>query len=138
MVGSTVRVRVPVRSAVADPNAPDETVSVEGQLLESGDTLVLAASIRREISAFQQYVRYDTFRIARSETAGVEFKEFSSGRSVFLGVVVASGTGLLALAALGLGGDRGGDNGDGDGNGTSGFTVPLMSAARLIWGWSGR
>lgn len=135
--GTVARVRVPVQSAVADPNAPPETVSVEGSVLASGDTLVLAARLSRDISPFQQYVRFDTFRVASAELASVERKEFSMGRSVGLGVAVAGGAALMAVAALGIQG--GGDGaGDGDGDGTSGFTVPLSAAAKFVLRWLGR
>lgn len=134
--GTVARVRVPVQSAVADPNAPPETVSVEGAVLASGDTLVLAARLTREISPFQQYVRFDTFRVASAELASVERKEFSMGRSVGLGVAVAGGAALMAVAALGIqGGDDG--QGQGDGDGTSGFTVPLSAAAKFVLRWMG-
>ena len=135
--GSVARVRVPIQSAVADPNAPPETVAVEGQVLAAGDSIVLAARLSREVSVFQQYVRFDTFRVARAELASVELKEFATGRSVALGAAVAGGTALLALAALGI---RGGNDGEGggDGDGPQGFTVRLSSAVGIILGWLGR
>lgn len=136
--GTVARVRVPVQSAVADPNAPPETISVEGTILDSaGDTLVLEARLSREISAFQQYVRLDTFRVARAELSSVELKEFSTGRSVALGAGVAGGAALMAWAALGIQGGSDGE-GNGDGDGSQGFTVVLSAAARVVLGWLGR
>lgn len=135
--GTVARVRVPVQSAVADPNAPPETVAVEGDVLASGDTLVLATRLTREISPFQQYVRFDTFRVASAELASVERKEFSTARSVGLGVAVAGGAALMAIAALGIQGDDAGD-GNGDGDGTSGLTVPLSAAASFVLRLMGR
>ena len=39
--GATVRVRVPVTSALDDPNTAPASVAIEGVVLEVGDTLVL-------------------------------------------------------------------------------------------------
>lgn len=135
---TVARIKVPVESAVADPNAPPETIAMEGTVLESvGDTLILEARLTRDVSAFQQYVRLDTFRIAHAELSSVEVKEFSKGRSVALGVVVASGAALMAWAALGIQGGSDGQ-GNGDGDGSQGFTVVLSAATRVFLGWLGR
>ena len=106
--GSTVRVQIPVVSAAADPNAPPQTVSLEGLVVESGDTLVLATTRRQEYGAFREVVQYDTLRLAEDQRYGVEAVEFSAGKSVMLGVGLAAGVGLIAIAAFN-GGGGGGD-----------------------------
>lgn len=105
--GSTVRVQIPVISAAADPNAPQQTVSVEGQVVESGDTLVLAMRNRQEYGAYREIVQYDTVRLGPDQRESVELSEFSAQRSIGLGVIIAGGAALLATTAFGLAG--GGD-----------------------------
>ena len=105
-LGSTVRVRVPVTSAVDDPNTAPASVAMEGQVLQVGDTLVLARRTRREFGAFREVILFDTLRLVRAQTASIELKEFSSGKSVVLGIVIAAGATGLALAGFkGGGGD---------------------------------
>lgn len=105
--GSTVRVRIPVISAAADPNAPQQTVSVEGQVVESGDTLVLAMRNRQEYGAYREIVQFDTVRLGPDQRQSVELSEFSAQKSIALGVVITGGVTLLAATAFGFGG--GGD-----------------------------
>ena len=105
-LGSTVRVRVPVTSALDDPNTAPALVAIEGQVLEVGDTLVLARRTRREFGAFREVILFDTLRLRRAQTSSIELKEFSSGKSVMLGIVIAAGITGLALAGFkGGGGD---------------------------------
>ena len=105
-LGSTVRVRVPVTSAVDDPNTAPASVAMEGQVLQVGDTLVLARRTRREFGAFREVILFDTLRLRRAQTSSIELKEFSSGKSVVLGIVIAAGATGLALAGFkGGGGD---------------------------------
>ncbi|MEM7415452.1 MAG: hypothetical protein AAF389_08145 [Gemmatimonadota bacterium] len=104
MPGSTVRVRVPVASALADPNAPPQTASIEGQVVESGDTLVLATRNRQEYGAFREIVQYDTVRLGPDQRYSVELSEFSTGKSVALGLAITGGAALLAATAFGGGG----------------------------------
>ncbi len=99
--GATVRVRIPVTSAVADPNAPPQTISVEGTVLESGDTLVLATETRRELGAFREIVQFDTVRLAPDQRSSVELRDFSKGRSIALGAGIAAGIAGLAIVAFG-------------------------------------
>ena len=135
--GSVARVRVPIESAVADPNAPPETVAVEGLVLASGDTIVLAASTRRELGAFREIIQYDTFRVARDGLVSIEAREFSKGRSLALGVIIAGGATGLALVALGFGGGEGGENPGDDGT-QQGFTLQLSATVGAILGVFGR
>ena len=69
--GAVARVEVPVQSAVADPNEPPETASVEGTVVEVGDSIVLATKIRRDIGAYREVVRDDTLRIALDVVAAI-------------------------------------------------------------------
>lgn len=105
-VGAAVRVRIPVTSTVGGVVGPTSYVFLEGDVVEAGDTLVLATETMREVR-FRQFVAYDTIRIAPDQRAGVDLKEFSSGRSVGLGLVLVGGIAILASTAFGGGGDRG-------------------------------
>lgn len=109
MPGTTVRVHIPVRTALDNPNAPTRTQSVEGQLVEAGDTLVLATQSRREYGAFREIVQFDTIRLGPEQRAGVELREFSTGRSVALGVGLTGIVVFAAVAAFGLGGGQEGE-----------------------------
>ena len=105
-LGSTVRVRVPVTSALDDRNTAPPSVAVEGAVLQVGDTLVLARRTRREFGAFREVILFDTLRLVPAQTSSIELKEFSSGKSVMLGIVIAAGVTGLALAGFkGGGGD---------------------------------
>lgn len=106
-LGSTVRVRVPVTSALDDRNTAPASAAIEGEVLQVGDTLVLATRTRREFGAFREVILLDTLRLGRGQTSSIELKEFSGGRSVVLGIVLAGGATGLALAAFkGGGGDN--------------------------------
>ena len=106
-LGSTVRVRVPVTSALDDRNTAPPSVAVEGAVLQVGDTLVLARRTRREFGAFREVILFDTLRLRRAQTSSIELKEFSSGKSVMLGIVIAAGVTGLALAGFNGGGGDG-------------------------------
>lgn len=114
--GAVARVHVPVFSAADDPNEARETASVEGIVVEYGDSIVLATTIRREIGAYREVSREDTLRIAVEGTTRIEVREFSRTKSVLMGGVVAGGVALLALTALGIEGGDAGDDGSGDGD----------------------
>jgi predicted component of type VI protein secretion system len=102
--GSTVRVRVPVTSAVANPNAAPQTLAVEGTVVESGDTLVLATTNRQEYGAYREIVQFDTVRLAPDQQYSVEVVEFSVRKSIVLGLVLTGAAALAASAAFGVGG----------------------------------
>ena len=122
-VGSVARLRVPIQSAIVDPNSPPETVAIEGLILSFGDTIAFEASNRQVIGAFREVVQYDTLTVARDGLASIELREFSKVRSVVLGTGVAVGTAALALAALGI---EGGAAGEGPGGeSTEGFTAGI-------------
>ncbi|MDE2761254.1 MAG: hypothetical protein OXQ94_03765 [Gemmatimonadota bacterium] len=122
-LGSVARVHVPVRSALADPGLPPETASVEGVVLEAGDTLVLEVRTRRVIGAFNEFVQENTYRVPRHDLVAVEVREFSPGRSAVLGSAIVGGAVFLAIAAF-----RGETGSGGSGNGNGGgrtFTIPI-------------
>ena len=122
--GSVARLHVPVRSAVANPNAPAPTVSVEGTVLSTGDTIVLEVQSRRYFGALQEVVQENVYRVGRDEVVAIELREFSRGKSVLLGVGILSGIGLLALAAFG---GEFGQGGEGpDNNGGRSFTIGFL------------
>lgn len=94
-IGSTVRVHVPVTSAL---NAGrDESASVEGVLLSFGDSIKLESQTRRAIGAFRELSQVDTFRLATEQASLVEVRELSRKRSVVLGVAVLGGVTLAAV-----------------------------------------
>ena len=98
-VGSIVRVRVPVSSPVG---RTVETASVEGQVLDNGDTLTLATETRRQLGAYSELMQFDTIRLADAQVSSVEIKEFSTKRSVVLGVAITAGAVLAAAFGFGL------------------------------------
>lgn len=130
--GSTVRVQIPVRSAVDDPNAPTPTSAVEGRVVSAGDTLVLATQSRYEYGAYREIMQYDTLRLGPEQRVGVEVREFSSRRSVVLGVAL---TGIVVGAAVLALGNTFGSEGEGlpdDTPNTSIIGIPLGS---ILLGW---
>ena len=112
-LGSTVRVRVPVTSPLDGRNTAPASVSMEGEVLQVGDTLVLATRTRREFGAFREVILYDTLRLGRDQMSSIELKEFSSGRSVGWGLALTAGAAGLALATFKSGGGAGFPNGSG-------------------------
>lgn len=133
-VGSVARLRVPIQSAIVDPNSPPETVAIEGLIIAFGDTISFEASSRQVTGAFREVVQYDTLRVARDGLASIEVREFSRTRSVVLGVAVAAGTTGLALAALGAEGGQAGDRpGEGGAESfTAGISVGVGALGRLF------
>lgn len=114
--GSVARVHVPVRSALVGPGLPPRTASVEGVVIEAGDTLVLEVRTRRVIGTFNEFVQENTYRVSREDLVAVEVREFSPGRSAVLGSAILTGVAFLAIAALrGETGEAGEKNGNGGG-----------------------
>lgn len=104
--GTTVRVRIPVTNAAANRNAAPQTVSVEGLVVATGDTLLLATTNRQEYGAFREIIQFDTLRLGADQIHSIERSDFSTKKSIGLGVVLTGGAALLAAAAFGgLGGD---------------------------------
>ena len=131
-LGSAVRVRVPVTSALDDRNTAPPSVAVEGAVLQVGDTLVLARRTRREFGAFREVILFDTLRLGRAQTSSIELKEFSSGKSVMLGIVIAAGITGLALAGFKGGGGDGEAPGVGPPNPSIVVNGSVLSA---VWGF---
>lgn len=99
-LGSTVRVHVPVQSAVADRNAAPRVETVEGVVVGAGDTLALATQTRREFGAYRELVQFDTLRLGMDQTSFVEVREFSTTRSIALGAALALVAGVAAVVAF--------------------------------------
>jgi len=110
-LGSDVRLRVPVSSPLS---RTVDVVSLEGQLVEDGDTLTLATETRRQLGAYSELMQYDTVRLARTQVNSVELKEFSTSRSVMLGVAITGGAVLGGLLGFGLFGGAKDPRGGGD------------------------
>lgn len=130
--GEVARVRVPVRSALDDPNAPPPTATVEGEVLAAGDTIVLATTSRRELGAYRELILVDTFRVARGDVSSIELRKFSQGRSVALGVALAGTVTIAALAALGITGGAEGEGTPPDVPNPEGAIV-LNPVVQLLW-----
>ncbi len=133
-VGSVARLRVPIQSAIVDPGAPPETVAIEGLIIDFGDTISFQASNRQVVGAFREVVQYDTLQVARDGLASIELREFSTVRSVVLGVGVTLGAAALALAALGVETGAAGGQSDGDPPATfaPGLAVGVGAVGRLF------
>jgi hypothetical protein len=109
-VGTDVRVRLPVSSPL---NRAPEFVSLEGRVLENGDTLSLATETRRQLGTFSELTQFDTLRLASTQISTIETKEFSTARSIVLGVAIAGGATVAAL--FGFWGPGGSDPPEGGG-----------------------
>lgn len=136
-VGTVARLRVPIQSAIVDPNSPPGTVAVEGKIISVGDTIEFEATTRHVLGLFQDVVQYDTLRVARDGVASIEVREFSTTKSVLLGAGIVAGTAALAAAAAGVGGGDAGDAPSTDPPQTStavGVSIPVSSIGR----WFGR
>jgi len=128
--GSTVRIHVPVRSAIARPNQAPEFISMEGMVISAADSVILEVSSRREIGAFREIRSVDTLRVARADLSAVDTRVFSLGKSIGLGIAIAGVTAVLAAVAFGLEGGSSGNDGSGNGN-TTGSSIrinPTFSA----------
>lgn len=136
-VGAVARMRVPLRSAVTNPNAPPGTVAIEGKIISVGDSIRFEASTRHTVGLFRDVVQYDTLSLARDGLVSIEVREFSTTKSVLLGAGIVAGTAALAAAAAGVGG---GDAGAGPGSDAPqastamGVSVPVTSIGQ----WFGR
>ena len=128
--GATVRVSVPVRSALAGGGAPLRTESIEGRVLENGDTLALATETRRTLGAYRDIVQMDTLRLGRDQIASLEVRELAKTRSVVLGVIIAVGAGAAGVLAYNAAG--GGSTGDGDGGEPPALELRTSVLGRLL------
>ena len=136
-VGASVRVHIPVGSSVDIPGRAAETVTVEGSLLELGDSIAIATETRRELGAYREIVQFDTLRLGVSQIARIELKEFSQGRSIGLGLAISGVVAAAAAVAFGVGGGAAGD-GPPDGGGPQGaFVINPAVLAGLIGALSG-
>jgi hypothetical protein len=129
--GSMARVRIPLVTALSDPNAPPEVATVEGRVVQVGDTLLLAIETRREYGAFRNIIQFDTLRLGPDQIASIDYREFSSGKSVALGVGISVAVVAVALSAFG-GGDGGGGL-PGDPPPPVGAIVASRSLVSTIW-----
>lgn len=112
--GAPVRAFLPVETRMAGGATAAETVPVEGTVVQFGDSLVMETVSRTQVGNFRQVEQVDTLRVAMTDLAGVEIKEFSRGRTVGFTVVLIGGTALLATAisaAAGGSDDAGGGGG---------------------------
>lgn len=107
-LGSAVRVHVPVTTNSPLHGQREESVAIEGNLLQGGDTIALATETRRELGAYRELVHFDTLRLASSQITGMEVRQFSTGRSVGLGLAIAAAATTAGAFAFGLGGGSGG------------------------------
>ncbi len=127
--GSTVRIHVPVRSAVAGRQAREESVAFEGLVLSFGDSLYLQTTSRREYGAFREVFEFDTLRVAPGVLMGMEERYLSKPKTYGFAALVAVGTTALVVAAVNAaGGSGGGNDGNGGGPQTAIIVRPIVSS----------
>lgn len=134
--GTTVRVHVPVRSAVQASNAPAETIDVEGVVVSDGDSLVIATKNRREFGAFREVIEVDTLRVARSGISLLEQQVFSKSKTYGMTALVTVGTAGVVWALVQAAGGRGGEGAPG--NGGTGAQIRVKPIFQGIFGLLGR
>ena len=135
--GTTVRVHVPVTSAaVGNRSRAPETVSLEGLVLSSADSLILETKSRREVGAFREMLEVDTLRVATAGLVGVEERRFSKPKTYAFTAVVTAGTAGLVVAALKAAGVFGGDGPPGNGSVVQGALPlgPVISSLSRLFG----
>ena len=111
--GTSVRVHVPVTSAVDDRSRAPETVSLEGEVISAGDTLVLVSERKRELSTGRVLSSVDTVRVARGGLAGLDQRVYSKAKTYGLTALIVAGAAGLTAAAISAAGGQGGDDGPG-------------------------
>lgn len=132
--GTTVRIRVPVTSAVQNPNRPPESFDVEGVVLTAGDSLVMVSETRRELSTFRVVSDVDTVRVARANLLSVEEQVFSKPRTFALtALVTGAAVGVVLLALDAAGGGEGPDGG-GDPVTQGAVRIPFVLLKSLVGG----
>ena len=135
-VGSDVRVRVPLTSAISGRNGAVETVGIEGRLIGVGDTLFLATETRRELGAYREITQFDTISVAMDQTSSIEVKEFSTTRSIILGASIAAVAGVAAVIAFNATSGSEGEESPGPGSPDSSLLVS-RSLVSVLWGLLG-
>ncbi|HIF23157.1 MAG TPA: hypothetical protein EYQ27_14960 [Gemmatimonadetes bacterium] len=136
-VGTVARVTVPVRGTTGGASAAVQAASLEGVVVNAGDTIVLAMPIRREWGDAQGVMRIDTVRLLRDQLSAIEAKRPSTGKSVLLGAAIAGGVATLAVI---LDIKNGGDQSpvpDDDEFPPGGAVVTLRLASVLAWLFGG-
>ena len=93
--GSSVRLAT---SGAERPAA--STFDVEGRVVESGDTLVLAEARRRRLGQFRGLVGSDTLRLAATSYTALQTRRFAKGRSAVLAAAVLGGVAFVAANIL--------------------------------------
>ena len=130
--GTTVRVHVPVHSAVVGNHDAPPSVSVEGTLLTAGDTLVVETESTREAGTFREMTLLDTLRVAQGDVAGVDVRQFSKGRTaVFTAALVGAAAGVAAVISGLNSGTQGSSPSGGKPTGAVILSVPLVLARIL-------
>lgn len=126
--GSTVRIHVPVRSAVAGRNVQEESVSFEGTVLSFGDSLYLQTTSRREYGAFREVFEFDTLHVDPRNLMGMEERYLSKPKTYgFVALVTAGAAGLVVAAVNAAGGSGGDGNGNGGGPVAAVIVKPIVS-----------
>ena len=112
--GAIVRMKVPVRTSVRGSNDAPESFAIEGVVVASGDTVVLASTTRTQYGAFREISLVDTLRAARVDLVALDEKVYSPQKSIALGVFVAGGIALFIGSVTGfVGGSEDDEVGDG-------------------------
>lgn len=122
--GTTVRIRVPLRSGVEGSSASQGTLDLEGRVLAAGDSIVMETTTRRELGTFRVLTALDTVRVARAGLLGLEERVFSRPKTLGLTALVTAGAAGLVLGALDAAGGQKGDGRPGDPGTQGSLTVP--------------
>ena len=102
-------VQTPARSAIEGvPSTVGATAAVEGEVLSTGDTIVLGMRSVREWGPDIGTVRIDTVRIPRQALSVIERKELSIAKSTAAGAVMV-GTVVVVSLLLDISGSKQGD-----------------------------
>lgn len=134
--GTTVRVRVPVTSAVTRPGMRDESFTVEGKVISHSDSLVLATETRTHLGAYRELRSVDTLRMDPAKLASIDEKVYSQGRTIALTAGIVGGAVGVALGinSVAGGGEGGGPPDDGTNPSTSIVLNPVVSALLKLVG----
>lgn len=134
--GATVRIRVPLTSAVTNRHNDPETLDLEGVVLEApADSLIMVTENRRELGTFKVLTSKDTIRVARSGLAGMDERVYSSAKTYGFSALLAAGVAGVVLAVLEAGGGQGGSGPGSPGTQSSIRVEPIFSALwKLVGG----
>lgn len=123
--GTTVRVKVPIRSNVVRSGGEPQTAAFEGTLLALGDTVLLETKARREYGAFREVLLFDTLRVARADVTALEERLLSKPRTYAFTAALTLTATVLGIAAINAATGS-------EGGGKPGGTDPTTAGALIL------